>query len=223
MKRTQTLEQKKYEAKVKEISSTIEQRARVLSELDGQLTAAKSLLEDTNAEVLRLEAERDKLIEDKAQLEKDLAKARAEFAKEVQGQGEVFEHMRKNQEAMEASMATLNATLRDREETISSLSTIVTKLEASVEALNKEQDELQAKILEAKEVLAKLEVEAAAQREEREKLEISKMQHSRLVSALDSKLGLLEQYVKRLQRYYDQNGIKINLLEQFEIKRDNIK
>lgn len=31
----------------------------------------------------------------------------------------------------------------------------------------------------------------------------------------------LEHYVKRLQRYYDQNGIKLNILNEFEIKQDN--
>ncbi len=45
--------------------------------------------------------------------------------------------------------------------------------------------------------------------------------HGRILTRTESNLRTIEHYVKRLQRLYDKAHIKIDLLKQFNIKRDN--
>lgn len=44
--------------------------------------------------------------------------------------------------------------------------------------------------------------------------------NGKILIQTENNLRLIEHYVKRLQRHYDKAGIKINVLEQFNIKRD---
>jgi len=58
-------------------------------------------------------------------------------------------------------------------------------------------------------------------RKEREEFEERRRKINALAVETEKRMRLLEHYVKRLQRRYDKTGVKVDILSQFGVRRDN--
>lgn len=213
----------KYENKIKELNEKVSESARILSTIDGDVTAIKGELSMLWKQVSDKQNELADVRELIVKEEDRLAQKQAGYSELVRSHGIAETKLKEKLENAEKSLVKLNETIIDRNETIQTLNTISSKLEERVSGYNDQVDKLKKEVDSKEERLkfiAKEEDRLTAIQKETD-AKIAKL--GRLNTDTENGLAKLEQYVKRMQSIYDQQGLKIDLLGQFGIKRDKVK
>ena len=213
---------KKFDEEIQMLHKRLEAKAAELGAAEGRLSQVHSEIAAQKEVAERLSSQRKDLLKEVKKLEEMLDAKNSYLSTQI---SEGYRSMQGISGRIEA-LKVLHLEAESQLEAKKKLTEGAREIE---EALNVGRRELQRVINEGKAIasdnasksksLDAREV-AVAEKESRAQELLSK--NSSVLTDVEVKLGLLEHYVKRLQRLYDKNGIKIDLLAQFNIKRDSL-
>lgn len=211
---------KAYEKKIAELHSQLEGRARELGAVESSISCKKDELNRISEEfqrlVNRVEALKVEIAVTDSTLDRKL-KERSSLMKEVANQIGERESYKKSLISEISNLETKLSKLKTEEKKYSKTEKDLNVLVAKAEAAN--------------EKLVKIKKESAVEKEniklESEKLKLAKQdffnlkkKQDKAINEFEIKSGRFEHYVRRLQKYYDSSGIKLQILDQFGIKNN---
>lgn len=209
----------KYEAKILEIRARFDEANGKLASVLGQVSAAEERLVEVQklvtaagqeVERLRKEADTLSLRAKDAGTQEDVALHHS--GDTIAAAVALTDTARKDVAKAEKKLATLAREEARVAARITKLSTRMALLEGKADHAEQRSKKADAKVREADKTIAQLLI---VQKETKELID----RNSLLVTKNARQLGKLDMFVKRLQRYYDRHGIKINILQQFGIGR----
>lgn len=215
-------EQIKYEQEISRLNTLLNSKAREVSELDGKISEARS--------VLQSEADKLKVISSSVRAKLDEA---VSIEAKISSLRTTLEGITNSKSG---KIQLLNKLISDALSSLSSIEDKIINAKLVLHGYEKKRSIISSSI--SRLITKKESLESAVTLLIREEASLKKVvdslkdaieQQSAIASknSLDAKnneimRGKLEHYTKRLQRIYDKSGIKIDLLKQFNIKRDNI-
>lgn len=213
-------ESKKAQAKIQELRTEIEKLARDLSYREGTRDQLISEIETKRRELIRVQDEVALVERDLAKAEGEVKEKRKELANLLERWVESDDERRKTLNLLKGEEQSIRRQLAARKSELLKLKDLEKKVAEAKQslAITEKAFEKASKAQEAE--LKRIAKESASL--DKKKKEVSELiaRDSTLRTENERALRLIEHYVKRLQRYYDQSSIKINVLEQFKIKRD---
>lgn len=216
---TQAKLEERYQGKIDELSALVQAKAIELSEVEGRITTAKS---EVGAKQVELNSVKSQIAQKEGEL--------AILESNVEGASAEIKSLSKSHAGMvenvERQIATLKLKKKEYESAILKASTQLSKLKKEIQAYKTELGKLQKDYADLVKItrLSLKTIEDAKKTNlllDAKKKEVSDLvrQNGSILTETVKNLGTIEHYVKRLQRYYDKTGIKIDLLSQFNIKR----
>ena len=211
----------KYEAKLEELKQAIAVEARGLGDVADRRDRARAeigligkdkerLIRDINFLEDRV-ADLDRIIRARRAEDRRVEKAMAEECKRHRAAIEILKMQKKMSAKDLSALGAKVAKLKDEEKSLDGINAKVEKAKADLSSTLKEEKAVVGRVAAREEGLAMKEAEAKERREK----------NKAVLVQTEKNLRLIEHYVKRLQRRYDKSGVKVNLLGQFNVKRDN--
>ncbi len=215
------IEKNKYEQKISELHKELEEAAGLLSQKKSELSGLLSEKGRAEKEIKALETRKIEL-QGKIETLNETIKAKEVHVREtVENESDVILSMEDQRKAKEYELREITKKINIKKEKLAKLKDVTKEIkeaEKKLKALNSRRERLESYNTKLGIKLDKRESDL----DKREKDINEKIKrHSRILVETEKENRTLEHYVKRLQRIYDNRGIKINLLKQFNIKGDN--
>lgn len=212
--------QKSYEDKIRELHTELEESARELGQVNGELTFKRGEITKLSEELSGLRRDIETAEGKIVNAQKLVDQGEADYKRIVTEQNGYVDDSKKQIEILGKKIAVLIEEvkpLEGRRAELGSLTTAVKQAEAKLRVI-KDLIVVEEKHLETVREECLLEKETlSTQKSETEEV-IKK--NGKILSDTEINLHTIDVYVRRLQRIYDRSGIKLNILEQFGIKRD---
>jgi len=205
------------EAIIRETENKSRELGRATMEVDSVNNHKRSILSEVASlekKIPVLEAKLKAIDEKLAQKKTEYKELVKKYDAEVKEKEGIFAVLQgKAQE-----LASVESELKIANESLSMVQHLVIETKGELVVLDVKQKEVLLDIENMKVDIAKRESQCA-QMEKDVDDKISK--NGIMVTRIEVEQRTLEQYVKRLQKHYDEQGININILNEFGIKRDN--
>lgn len=211
--------ERKYQDKIDELAGLVKLKAVELSEIEGRMTEAKSRVGSAEVELQGLNAKIGtaqkelEVLESKMTGAKDEAKAISKnLDSKIAGTQRQVDALEAKKKKLASDLLTTTEALKTAKKDLAWHRIELAKLKKECGNLLRFQNAKKKATDEAKKATEALTVE------KKEVADLVKRNGVILTQTVVN-LGTIEHYVKRLQRHYSKQGIKIDLYKQFNIKR----
>lgn len=209
-----------YDDKIKELHGDLEIAARELGKVNGELDLKRREYQVLLTDLEALKKDITIAEERKANANALAAKGEEDYKKTVEEQNGYVAVSQKRLAEVEQKIMQLKPELESLEKKKLELGQVekdISSAKQYLETLKGLTEEEEKNLALVKEEKVKELAEIAAERKEVEDL-IEK--HGKILAGTEANLHVIAIYARRLQRYYNQAGIKINVLEKFNVKED---
>jgi chromosome segregation ATPase len=212
--------QAKYERKIQELHGALETAARTLSERQGRVDALQSQIAVLEANRTRLEAGVAALEESLATLSGKVEERRADLADATKRRTSELGRLERRRKSEERRSEGALAKAQLAKEKAKETADVLLRLDQAKRDLGETEKALSGLRKESERIEKRNAIEAKSLEKREAALDQKLARLSNLRAETEKGLRTLEHYVKRLQRRYDQQGMRIDLLAQFNITRD---
>jgi chromosome segregation ATPase len=213
-------QRKPYEDKIKELQRDLQVASR-------ELGFSNQALESSRHEKIRLDEDmlriKDSIKKEEAKLEKIVAlieRKKKDHKDVVEGKSAAISSARYKIAELVALKKSLSIDIKDLVKMNKELDILKKKIvqsESHVSYLEKKKDDLEKFMLRFRDEIKKEESRIAT---EKSYVEDLMRKNGKMLTDTNNNLYLIQIYARRLQRYYNYNGIKINILEKFKVTPD---
>jgi len=208
--------------KVEDISSSINKKSQELGDVTSVHESKKREIDTMSKEVLSINNIIRVKGEEILSLEKLISRKNDELKELIAKHGEIDQSHREKILSLnekENALINLDSSIQEKKEELELATHSWEKAELALFEANKNRKEIE------KTIAAKFAILATRENDvDKKEKEVNDKLHKNgmILTRIEEQHGKLDLYVKRLQRYYNETGVNIQILDEFGIKGDNI-
>lgn len=215
------IKKKKFEDKISELSAEVNKKSQELGDVEETVSSAKINVDNATKELSTINSIIGKNKDELVSLEQRILNKKKELNDIISTNENTIASYREEIKSITSAVDVLKDTeikLEKKKEELSIVTHDCDKAELALFETNTKRREIENSIA-AKFKVVVIREDAVDKKEK----EINDKIHKNgiILTSTEVNLRNLEQYVKRLQRHYDEQKININILAEFGIKRDN--